>query len=125
FPSDQELDFTRASEPVTVNVPASARPPAVSVRYVVPTFGWERQTTTNLVRSVRYGGGLRVVLDRPWFESGEGELLGVVLWNAGRTSNAAREAWKLFITQWGGDPIWRGEPVWPPMPGPEHFPDSA
>src|SRR5206468_420841 len=39
FPADPELDFTRSSEEVTVNVPASARPPSVSVRYVVPTFG--------------------------------------------------------------------------------------
>ena len=122
FPPDQDLDFTRTSAPVVVNVPASARPPLASVRYVVPTFGWERQSSTNLVRSVRYGGGLRVYLERSWHESGEGELLGVVLWQAGRTTDDAREAWKLFVTQWGRDPIWRTEPVWPPMPGPEHFP---
>jgi Subtilase family len=120
FPPD--LDYTRTSEPIAVNVPASARPPLVSVRYVVPTFGWERQSSTNLVRSVRYGGGLRVYLDRPWYRSGEGELLGVVLWQAGRATNAAREAWKLFVTQWGRDPIWQTEPAWPPMPGPEHLP---
>ena len=122
FAQDTNLDFTRTSEPIEVNVPASARPPLVSVRYVVPTFGWERQSSSNLVRSVRYGGGVRVYLDRPWYKSGEDELLGVVLWQAGRTTNAAREAWKLFVTQWGRDPIWRTEPTWPPMPGPEHFP---
>lgn len=122
FPQDLDLDFTRTSVPVYVNVPASARPPVASVRYVVPTFGWERQSSINLVRSIRYGGGVRVYLERPWFESGEGELLGVVLWQAGNTTNATREAWKLFITQWGRDPIWLTEPAWPPMPGPDHFP---
>lgn len=122
FPDDQDLDFTRASAPIEVNVPASARPGPVSVRYVVPTFGWERQATANMVRSVRYGGGVRVYLDRPWYNSGEGELLGVVLWQSGRAGNAAREAWKPFVTQWGRDPIWHTNPAWPPMPGPEHFP---
>lgn len=122
FPQDQDLDFTRISAPVEVNVPASARPPLASVRYVLPTFGWERQTSTNLVRSVRYGGGVRVYLDRSWHESGEGELLGVVLGQIREATDDAREAWKLFVTQWGRDPIWRTQPVWPQIPGIEHFP---
>ena len=125
FPTDPELDFTRSSEPVTVNVPASARPPSVSVRYVVPTFGWERQESTNLVRSVRYGGGVRVYLDRPWYESGEGELLGVVLWRGRPPTNAEREHWKLFVTQWGSDPTWQTAPASPSMPSNANFPQAV
>jgi hypothetical protein len=53
---------------------------APDVVYALPTFGWQRQTETNLKRSVRFGGGLRVYLRRPWFSSGAGELLGVALW---------------------------------------------
>src|SRR5581483_9934581 len=60
FPQDENLNFTRESEPVLVDVPASERPHAASVAYVLPTFGWQRQTDTNLKRSVRFGGGLRV-----------------------------------------------------------------
>jgi hypothetical protein len=99
------LDFTRASEPVTVDVPASTRPLAPTILYVVPTFGWQRQTDTNLKRSVRFGGGLRVYCARPWFSSGHGELLGVALWS---TSNGAldRDKFKPLVTQWGMDPIW-------------------
>ena len=63
-----------------VEVPASARPVAPEIAYVIPTFGWQRQTQTNLKRSVRFGGGLRVYLERPWCSSGEGELLGVTLY---------------------------------------------
>ena len=57
FPPDPNLKCTRESEPVVVDVPASARPLAATVAYVLPTFGWERQTDTNLKRSVRFGGG--------------------------------------------------------------------
>jgi hypothetical protein len=99
------LDFTRSSAAVEVDVPASARPAAPSLAYLVPTFAWQRQTSTNIKRSVRFGGGLRVYLNRPWFSSGEGELLGVVLLN--QFGAIDREAWKPFITQWGADPIWQ------------------
>ena len=60
------LVFTRQSESVEVHVPASARPVAPQILYVVPTFGWERETETNQKRSLRMGGGLRIYLDRPW-----------------------------------------------------------
>jgi hypothetical protein len=66
--------------PVTeVKVPSSARPDAPKVLYVVPTFGWERDFVAGGNISRRCGGGLRVYLDRPWYSSGEGELLGVVM----------------------------------------------
>jgi hypothetical protein len=109
FKQDQNLDFTRSSEPVNVDVPASARPFAPDVAFVIPTFGWERQTDTNLKRSVRFGGGLRVYLHRPWFSSGADELLGVTLWSAsnGTLDQAMRDKFKPYFTQWGMDPIWQ------------------
>lgn len=109
FPQDQGLDFTRRSAPVIVDVPASARPLAPDIAFVLPTFGWQRQGDTNLQRSVRFGGGLRVYLHRPWYSSGAGELLGVTLWN-GALGNLElddlRVRFKPYITQWGMDPIW-------------------
>ena len=94
FAQDQNLDFTRSSQPVNVDVPASARPAAPLVNYIVPTFGWQRQTQTNLKRSVRFGGGLRIYLDRPWFSSGAGELLGVAFYDYSNGSLTDRERWK-------------------------------
>ncbi len=101
------LDFTRSGETLVVDVPSSARPLAPDVAYVVPTFGWEQQETTNVKSSVRFGNGLRVYLNRPWYSSGDSELLGVVLWNGSAPDYPTREAYKPFFTQWGNDPIWK------------------
>lgn len=134
FPSDaaqeanglEPLDFTRLSEPVVVDVPASARPVAPGVLYVLPTFGWQRQTETNIRRSVRFGGGLRVYLERPWFSSGEGELLGVALWSSsnGPLNEANRDKFKSYFTQWGMDPIWKTAPMGS-VPSISNFPDNV
>ena len=134
FPTDAQqeaaglppLDFTRRSEPVVVDVPASERPLAPSVAYVLPTFGWQRQTETNMKRSVRFGGGLRVYLERPWFSSGEGELLGVALWSGsnGALNESTRDKYKPYFTQWGMDPIWKTADL-SYAPGVSSFPDRV
>lgn len=89
-------------------VPASRRPAAPRIAYVVPTFRWSepQQDDTRIV--VRRGTGLRVYLERPWFSSGEGELLGVVV----GSSNPSEQAFANlpdeligFVSQWGQDPI--------------------
>jgi hypothetical protein len=69
----------RKSDPITVDVPNAAPPAMPRVVYVVPTFGWERKRELGKFTSLRKGGGLRVYLERPWFSSGDGELLGVIL----------------------------------------------
>jgi hypothetical protein len=78
------------------------------------------------MRSVRFGGGLRVYLDRPWFSSGEGELLGVALWSSenGTLDQAHRDKFKPYITQWGMDPIWQTDEL-SGVPGVWSFPDAV
>lgn len=109
FVQEPEVDPTRVSDPIVVDVPASARPLAPEIVYVVPTFGWQRQAETNVKRSLRFGGGLRVYLQRPWYSSGAGELLGVALWSGanGPLNDQQRDKYKPFFTQWGHDPIWQ------------------
>ena len=60
---------------------------------------------------MRFGNGLRVYLNRPWFSSGADELLGVVLWSsaAAAPDYATRDKYKQFFTQWGNDPIWTAD----------------
>ncbi len=126
FEPDPNTDFTRTGLPVIVDIPASARPLAPEIVYVVPTFGWERQTDSNVKRSIRFGGGLRVYLKRPWFSSGEGELLGVALWSVENPvlDSATRDKFKSFITQWGMDPIWETDLLYG-TPSVYNFPDAV
>ena len=124
FPADVEGGFTRDTNTVSVHVPSSARPAAPRVRYMLPTYGWKREETTNIIGSYRQGGGLRVYMDRPWFSSGDGELLGVVLWPEYNLTNAERHTLKRYITQWGIDPIRVSENI-APLPHIHNFPNSV
>jgi len=71
--------ITQASNRLTIDVPSAARPPAPKVLYVVPTFGWETQASQGAHLSRTRSVGLRVYLDRPWYSTGDGEVLGVVV----------------------------------------------
>jgi hypothetical protein len=105
------LELTRTGPALLVDVPNSARPLLPDIAYVVPTFGWEQQETSNVKTSVRLGNSLRIYLNRPWFSSGEDELLGVVLWPAPPATPPTAEqmeTMKPYFTQWGNDPIWAG-----------------
>lgn len=111
--------ISRSGPEAVVDVLSSARPAAPKVLYVVPTFGWkEPKRDSNTIVHERTGGGLRVYLDRPWFSSGEGELLGVVLSQQGAVPS---DIFKPYITMWGIDPIWDAKNLPSVLPQPEHF----
>jgi hypothetical protein len=120
------LDFTRRSEPLVVDMPSSSRPASPDIAYVLPTFGWDRNLETSVKSSVRHGNGLRIYLNRPWYSSGDDELLGVVLWPETRPDpdDSARERYKPYFTQWGADPIWSAGDL-DAVPRTYHFPDAA
>jgi hypothetical protein len=65
--------------PLVHHIPSSARPASPDVVYVLPTFRWERQDEGPQRRHIRHGGSVRIWLRRPWFSSGDGEELGVIL----------------------------------------------
>jgi hypothetical protein len=121
-------NFARTSQPVTISILNSARPAAPKPLYVIPSFGWETTTEGAWTVSKRSGGGLRVYLDRPWFSSGEGELLAAVLWGCAPPPGATALGWtvpdflKGYVTQWGKDLIWSAAaPPSQAVPLPEHF----
>jgi hypothetical protein len=103
---DEAVPITRLGETNNAVILSSARPPPPVVQYVVPLFGWRTQTSAPpQVRRRRRSGGLRVYLERPWFSSGDGEVLGVVLGD--NLSGGDLEKFAPFVTQWGRDPLWR------------------
>ncbi|MFF8652651.1 hypothetical protein [Streptomyces huasconensis] len=93
---------TRAGPPVTLHVPSTVRPPAPVVHSVVPAFAWERTTAGNATTSIRHEGAVRVHLKRPWYLTGEGELLGVRVVDATTSVDPSVQKW---ATAWGRDPI--------------------
>jgi hypothetical protein len=102
----------------TVSVPSTVRPAAPRVLYVIPVFGRTEDTKMRhgSKKKTRLGGGLRVYLDRPWYSSGEGEMLAVVLYKG--DENIDDQPFKPYVTQWGRDPIWSSGPTRPPSQTP-------
>jgi len=91
-----------------VSVPSSAKPAAPIVHSVLPLLRWDVGTEPEqpvALRSRRQAG-VRIYLERPWYSSGEGELLAVLLAPGGVDPGLER-----FVSQWGADPIWRSAKV--------------
>lgn len=77
--------LTRRGPAKELHILSTKRPDAVDLLYVVPSFKWveeKKELTDNVVVSTRRGGGLRVYMKRPWYSSGNGELLGVILYSS-------------------------------------------
>lgn len=106
--TDEEISsgskpVTRESRRATVHVPNSAVPPPPEVLYAVPTFGWsaQRRETATISRA-RGAGGLRIYLNRPWYRTGEDELLGVIVPEGGMPAPMETQ-----VSRWGRDPLSR------------------
>jgi len=106
FPSQVNIgDFTATGPSLTVDVPSTAVPPAPVIREAVPCYRWDRPADLTLPRR-RYAAGVRLILERPWFVTGDGEQVGVVLIDpAGYPPSAAD---RPHVTHWGVDPAWGG-----------------
>ena len=109
-PLPQLPKWTRSSQPVKVDILNSAPPAKPEVLYIIPTFRWENTPKGHR----RVGGGLRVYLDRPWFSSGDGEQLAVVLYPDPRADIPDQA--KPYVSQWGLDPLWESGPSRIPIP---------
>jgi hypothetical protein len=72
------------------------------VHSVVPAFQWESGTSGTLRTSTRLDGIVRVYLQRPWYTSGEGEMLAVRVLGQNEQPGSGSEKW---ATMWGRDPI--------------------
>ena len=89
--------------PKRISMPSTVRPPAPLIHSVLPLFRWEEETEPNQPFAVRRRrrAGFRIYIERPWYASGEGELLGVLVAPAGNEMLIGNHA-----SQWGADPVW-------------------
>ncbi len=121
---DPGLSFDIDGEETEIQILNSARPAAPEIEYVVPLFDWKLSEEPDGTFSRRGGGGVRVYLRRPWYSSGDGELLGVVIAHGpqkGAKTPDLPNSLAGHVTQWGFDPIWLSYPVYP-APSVHHFP---
>jgi hypothetical protein len=89
--------------PKRISIPSTVRPRAPLIHSVLPLFRWEEETEPNqpFAARRRRRAGFRIYIERPWFASGEGELLGVLVAPGGNETLLGNHA-----SQWGSDPIW-------------------
>lgn len=116
---------TLEGEQVSVEVLASTRPSAPVISEVVAAwqlFGPDGSMETGGIALEREGGFLRVYLERPWFSSGAGEMLGVVTPVVGPTdltSSIPSTKEQQWVTTMGLDPInyvYSSKSPWPAVP---------
>ncbi len=112
------------SAEIQVSVPSTARPDAPKVHSVLPLFRWDEQEEPEqpFGRRRTRRAGVRIYLERPWFSSGDGELLAVLLTptgddTAGYPPQESSADGFPFVSQWGADPAWTA-------PGPARRPLS-
>ncbi|PGU27139.1 hypothetical protein [Bacillus thuringiensis] len=104
FPTNMSNEnLIRETEEIKIDVLSSARPSKPLVKYALPTFSWQQMNENyEKVTSLR-SGGVRVYLDRPWWSSGDGEMLGVVL--VENIEPEREDDIYSYLTFWGQDPI--------------------
>jgi hypothetical protein len=105
-----------AEAPLTVDldVPNTARPDAARPLYLLPTFNWSESEAGGIRTRRRRGGGLRIYLERPWFSSGAGELIGILLRPpAVAVDSPDADTLKRYTSEWGMDPLWRAAEMAP------------
>jgi hypothetical protein len=96
-----DRDARSITGPTTrLSLPSTARPAAPVIHSVIPLFRWEEGTEPDqpFARRRRRRAGLRIYLQRPWYSSGEGERLGILI--------SSNEAAAMHVSQWGADPMW-------------------
>ncbi|MFD7160933.1 hypothetical protein ACFV9C_40560 [Kribbella sp. NPDC059898] len=106
-----------AGAPMVLDIPSSARPAAAVVLDAVPLLRWEESAEPAepfAWRRVRRSG-VRVWLARPWFSSGDGELLGVLVFDPDQWVQAPDGSWsrqpKAQQAPDGATSLWAADPV--------------
>lgn len=110
-------DPALAGVPVELDIPSSARPAAPLVLDAVPLLRWEAGAEPAgpfAWRQVRRSG-VRIWLARPWFSSGDGELLGVLVFDPDEWVQQPDGSWvrrpKVRQAPDGATSLWAADPI--------------
>ncbi|MFD5555057.1 hypothetical protein ACFWIA_14625 [Streptomyces sp. NPDC127068] len=116
-PTDPEEGFRASTDLGTLSLPSTALPAPPRILSTVPAFAWSDASHPEggLLRE-RAAGRLRVELGRPWFTTGEGEQLAVVLWPG--AEEAVPDAVRPLVSWLNRDPIH-------PAPAPRALADAS
>jgi len=122
-PTQQEIDADAAAPlsaakpteeaKIEIEILNSGHPDLPKIHSVIPTFKWQEKVKTNgsqqTIERERIGSGLRVYLERPWFSTGWGELLGVVFAPNVPFGDLSDEM-KILVTHVAADPLFHSKP---------------
>lgn len=112
-------NLLRRSQKQWTWVANSARPVPPKLLYALPTFRWKY--SEDGTQRHRYGRGIRVYMERPWFSSGFGEMLAVVL-PPGFADAGTLDELRGYVSEWGSDPFWQSASLPRPALDLAHFP---
>ncbi|WP_314194571.1 hypothetical protein [uncultured Arthrobacter sp.] len=117
FEPSQIPEDGAAGEQVLLDIPSSARPAAPVVLDSVPLLRWQEQPDPDQPfawQKVRRSG-VRIWLARPWFSSGDGELLGVLLFDPYEWVQGEDGSWKRQLKGQqapdGATSLWAADPI--------------
>jgi hypothetical protein len=116
---EPDAAFQRSAPQPEVTILSTAAPPEPVVLSVLPAFRWERSASGTRLIHTRHSSSLRVELARPWFVTGEGEQLAVILAEAGTDPTT-----RAPVSRSGRDPIF-ATPTIPGLPTPDWFPPGT
>lgn len=106
FEDEPDDWFVAAHQTDTIAVPNSGMPPVVKILRTLPAFTWTQEATPASVVHQRRGL-IRIQLDRPWYVTGEGEQLAVIV----AADASPPPALEKLVSEAARDPIWNTGPV--------------
>ena len=99
FPKQSADELSKVSAPRYVEVLNCARPKPVTFLRPIPVYDWQHTVDDQShppVFSNQRSGGVRFYLDRPWFGTGEDEVVGIVM-------PRGQELLPEVVSYWGAD----------------------
>jgi hypothetical protein len=111
--------MTPDSQSTSLDILNSKKPDPPKIKYIIPTLVWDTPPPVGNEAKRTRKSALRIYLERPWYTSGEGELLGVIIAEDPTDLTAPKPDGRY--TQWGIDPVHSSQRELTMIPGVDDF----